>query len=132
MIDFLNRENQENMENIADSIRHAIVGKRGVTMQEYEKKAQNVLMSEIGKQNIDFIKNEPALESFFPSSIWAILKERCEKERCQRFYSEKDDEFIRENKEKGTEYLSEYFDVSKDAVRKHAKQIGVQIAKVPQ
>lgn len=118
----------EYLESIAEEIRLIIVGNRGLTINEYLKKATTIPLIELGHRRIHTIKNESKLEAYFPSVVWKVLRDRCERVKSSRL-TDHDVWFIMENRCKGYKWLSEKMYMTPSNIARKAKQFNIEIDK---
>lgn len=118
--------NLEEMEQITEEIRTMIVGPRGLSLPEYIESASKIPLIQLGHRRIYSIKNEPKLEAYFPSEVWAVLKKRCDEVKYYKL-TEEDAQFISDNCGRGYEWLSKKLYMCKSSLSRKAGQLGIKI-----
>jgi len=112
----------EEIESLAEEIRNIMLkGKCGVTMGEYIKAAQRIRPRDLGYRMTRAFRYEPKMESYFPSEVYEILKQKA---IIQRFFSFQpyDIKFMRDNAGKGIAWVAQhmysYYDTTDRKIRK--------------
>jgi hypothetical protein len=108
---------------IANEVRIRITGGRGVTLEDYANLAKSKKGDEIGLFYLWAIKQHPNIKTYFPDNILEILSKKV----GRHYYSENENQLIKENAIRGVKYLALELNVPPYCVYKQARLIGVKI-----
>ena len=96
----------EELEELAEEIRHVLLPNKAVTFYEYIKIVRDISPNRIGYRKFNAIKYEAKLAAYLPEKILDILKNKS----CKNLqFNESDDKFLIHNRAKGVEWLARHF-----------------------
>jgi DNA-binding CsgD family transcriptional regulator len=108
---------------IAENIRINITGGRGVTLSDYVQLAESKKGDEIGLFYLWVLKNNPATTEYFPPKVLEVLK----KKGGRHYYTDEDNEFIRQHASEGIRSLVTHINVPPASAYKQARLLGVKV-----
>lgn len=108
----------EELQTLADEIRHVILGDRGASMPDYVKAASKVKAKDLGYRKSRALKCESALISYFPDEVFSVLQKM---EGVASRFSDDDDAFIRQNINKDYDWLASRLYASKQVISGHIR-----------
>jgi len=97
----------EEMDKLAEEIRSVMLKGQGVTMEQFKRIAKRINPKTLGHRRFRALKYEPKIESYFPSEVYEILKERADRQQYSRFNND-DIEFMRSHGGMGIRWVADH------------------------
>lgn len=115
--------NQDELLDISEKIRNSLTSGKGVTLADYVNLANSKKGDEIGLLYLWVLKKHPSMRQYFPDEVFSILSAKT----GRHFYTEEDNNFIKENACNGIRSLVSRLNVPPASAYKQARFLGVKV-----
>jgi len=114
------------IEQMAKEIHHVLTKNNGITMDEFINRAKNITWRELGVRYYNALLFEDKLRMYFPDEVIDTFQSKHNGTK-PKLFNILDDDFIRKNFTRGSEWLAKRFYINYRQILKRAKRINVKI-----